>query len=142
MSLRWPKAGISDVGSYLISGIPFVLNGTTSGRFEHIQFPAITNFVTVKNTATGGTTQIVFAFTENGLNDNPVGTNRRIFLREGEERSMVIRIKELFVTASGGISTFDVSAGLTQILPDDFPTLTGSVVSGTTKVPPLFQGVG
>lgn len=142
MSMQWPAAGVNDVGTYLISGVPFITNGTVGATATKVSFSTVTKNVSVKNTATGGATVLIVAFTENGLNDNPTGTNRRFFLREGEVRDMNIRIKELWLSGSVGAPTFDVVAGLTHVMPSQLPTITGSVPSGSTNAPPLFQGVG
>lgn len=141
MSLQWPNAGTNSVETYIISGIPFVINGTTAATATRIAFPCVTNFISVKNTASGGTTVLLVAFTENGINDNPSGINRRFSLAEGAERNLVLRVKELWVSASSGAPTYDVVAGMTHVLPNQFPTITGTLdVSGTA--PHMYRGVG
>lgn len=139
MTLQWPKAGINDVGTFLISGIPFVLNGTASATTK-VAFPTVTNYVSVKNTASGGSLQLFVGFTQNGVEDNPTGINRRFILEEGELRELPFRIKELWVSGAG--VAFDVVAGLSHVMPSQMPEITGSVSGTSDLVPPIFQGVG
>lgn len=136
-----PKSGTNDVNSYLIAGVPFIISGTATSAVR-IKFPTVTNWVSIKNTGMGGSTILAVGFTQNGMIDNPTGTNRRFFLRESEERNIPIRVKEIWVSGSSGNPQYDVIAGLTTVMTDSFPTLTSSVSLGTDLVPPIMKGVG
>ncbi len=134
MAMNYPSPGPNDVGSYLISGIPWVTGSTVpAATIVHYTFPCVTRTFVVRNTAAAGTTLAV-GFTANGLNS----VFRNYFtLTGGQEEKLDLRVKDLYVSATQGTVTIEIVAGLTQVPYDQFPVLTGSLTGSA-----LFSGVG
>jgi len=146
MSLNWPKPGLNNVPSYLVSGIPYVTRSAVDEVPSHgvdnyikVSFPFVTRFfhVACDSSSTGN---LRFAFTENGLLDptgsySATGNVRNYFsLRKGEETPRLdIRCTDIYFAGDAGVSTFEVVAGMTNIPRDQMGFLTGS--NG-------FEGVG
>jgi hypothetical protein len=125
MSLNWPEAGIKSVGEYQVSAIPFVTSSTlTAAETRQVNFPRFTKFIIVRNQDSADTMQV--GFTLNGVQANPAANTNFIQLAAGESVSADLRIKSLFLSSSDGTPDFEVFAGLTDILPKQFITLTGS----------------
>ena len=125
MSLNWPEAGIKSVGEYQVSAIPFVTSSTlTAAETREVSFPRFTKFVIVRNQDANKVMQV--GFTENGVQANPAANTNFIKLKAGESITAEVRVKSLFLSSSDGTPSFEVFAGLTDILPKQFMTLTGS----------------
>lgn len=138
MPFEYPTRGANDVSSYFASGIPWVTGSTlAAATVVHYSFPAVTKKFIVRNTGTG---TIAVGFTQNAL---LIATSQKKFftLTSGQEETLELRVKDLFLSASSGTPTYEIIAGLTPILYDQFPVLTGSV-SGTTNLNNLFSGIG
>lgn len=108
-------AGLNNVGSYQVSGIPFAsgsLNATGGSTLE-ITFPYVTQWITFINHDNGAGNHLKVGFSDLGL----AGTNYfRVGPENGNERSQNVTIKvktsRVFLTGSGD---FDIVAGLTNI---------------------------
>jgi len=106
------KPGLSHVGAYQVSGIPFVSGNldSTSGVVT-ITFPYVTQWVQIIN---HDTVELSCSFSANGLSSNNLfkihqahGSN------EGEyPPAMYVKCTQMFFTGS---TDFDVIAGLTNI---------------------------
>jgi hypothetical protein len=134
MAMQSPKSGPNDVGSYQLSGIPWVTGSTLPATsIVHYSFPGVTKFFVVRNTGAAGTS-VAVGFSENGLKSQ----FRNYFtLTSGQELSLELRVKDLYLSATQGPSaTVEVIAGMTPIMYRDFPVLTGSN-SGS-----FFSGIG
>ncbi len=137
MPFQYPASGQNNVAEYQASGLPFVTHSqVTAGTVNHIQFPFVTNFISVKNN-TNGTLKI--GFTNNGVQNSNYFSLPVSGSFEGR-----LRITDLFVTAETGTLQFEVLAGLTSIVRNNFFILTGSYVgfsgSLTDEVNPRFYG--
>lgn len=113
------KPGLGHVGSYQVSGIPFVSgNLNSAGGIVEINFPYVTQWVQIINHATA---ELSCSFSENGLSSNNLfkihqahGSN------EGEySPAMYVKCTQMFFTGS---TDFDVIAGLTNIDTNLLPT--------------------
>ena len=139
MSMQWPKAGPNDVASYSISGVPWVTGSVMPATaIVQYSFPAVTRDLVVRNTT--ASTTLAVGFSANGMKS----VFRKFFTLTGvQELKLELRVKDLFLSASQGVPTVEVVAGLTQIMYPDFPVLTGSI-SGSTGIVdiPLFRGIG
>ena len=132
MSTNWPKSHHGHAAEYQVAGWPFVETNTLSGLFK-VAFPQSTQWVQVQNL--DDTKSLRIGFTENGVS----GSNYYL-LRGGATPPAVspvfsVKCKEMWFrgdTISDSIK-FSVAAGLTSVMPSDFPTLTGSAG---------FSGVG
>jgi len=110
------KAGLHNVGSYQVSGIPYVTGSltapTSSGTPIVIEFPSVTKFVTVTNSAAIGGTQLRVGYSENGVK----GTN---FCLVNPQASVTYEVKtdKIYLLSNGAAITNLVSicAGLTGI---------------------------
>ena len=111
------RAGLGHVGSYQVSGTPFVTGGVDCTVATRIVFPSVTRWVSVNNNDTDNQPRV--GFSENGVN----GSN---YIMMGEASGgggaakpagnpaypMEIRVTELWISGSDDV---DVIAGLTGI---------------------------
>ncbi len=130
-------AGLSSVGSYQMSGIPYATASLTvpvsSSTPLQIQFPYVTKFVTVVNEATTGQPAIRVGFSVLGIS----GSGKNYFLLDaGESYTGEWRIEDLYLLShTSAQSSASVIAGLTPI-PRGIPsfTTTGNNWSGSSGV--------
>ena len=114
------RTGPNNVGEYQASGLPYVTQSVaTAGSVSQVQFPFVTNEITVKNN-TAGTLKV--AFTANGL----AGSNFFTLPVSGAY-SGKLRITDLFVRSETGTVTCEIVAGLTTIPRQEFYILTGAL---------------
>lgn len=132
MTFQYRSHGQADVASYLMTGLPWVSSSTVpSGSVWRIQFPYVTNEITVRMASPLGAstniTSVGIGFTQNGVQSNK---NMFIIQSNGtnysEEIKVKIRTKELYIVGLTGTSKVSVMAGLTLISSSSFPVLTGS----------------
>jgi hypothetical protein len=131
MSTNWPKSHHGHASEYQVAGWPFVETYTLTGSFK-VTFPQSTQWVQVQNLDNSKNLRV--GFTENGVNNS-----HYYLLRGGTTAPAIspvfsVKCKEMWFRGnviSDGIQ-FSVAAGLTSVMPSDFPTLTGS--SGFTGV--------
>jgi hypothetical protein len=107
------KAGLSNVGSYQVSGIPFVTSSlapVVSDPPVKISFPTVTKFIIVKN-VNASNKKVRVGFSSNGV----VGTNY-FLLSQNESFTADVKVSSIFIVGNGA-DTVDVSivAGLTGI---------------------------
>ena len=148
MAGNWPRAGISDVGEYQVSGRPFAkygqayANGWGGGaaitlfddisNSAFIDFPFVTKRVIITNT---GATTISIAFASLNLadadtaTDSAVKTAKNYFLvAQNETFDMHVKVKRLFIAGKGGAASgVNIRAELTHI--DDVYNLTAAAQS-------------
>lgn len=114
------QAGLSNVGSYQASGIPWTsssLVAPASGSAPmEISFPQVTKNIIVKNvSATSGSLRV--GFSANGV----TGTNF-FLLDRGESFAADLRVTKIFLLSNNGTPlTASVIAGLTNISAADLP---------------------
>jgi len=121
-NLEWQYPGLSDVGSYQMSAIPFatgnipvVASGTTT---TVVSFPNVTKFVTVVNETTGTNSALRVGFSSNGVK----GTNYFI-LDNGESFTGDWRITAIYLMGNAATTcTASVIAGVTNIQVTELPT--------------------
>ena len=148
---RYYGVGLSNVGSYQMSGMPFVSGSievpiSASAAYEVVKFPRVTKAITVRNDNADGQVMRV-AFTAGGLKDRDsagdtaVGEYKRYFKLSGSESfSADLRCTEVYLMgdtntvvdsvgddgANTDISTYaTVIASLTNIYADKSPTYVG-----------------
>lgn len=129
--------GLSNVGSYQVSGKPFVSGGLSaiSGEALKITFPSVTRWIYVINHDNGSGAHVKMGFSENGLE----GDNWfRIGPQAGNEitqftQRLELKVTEIYFTGS---SDFDLVAGLTGISVDRINNISpsGSNWSGSIGV--------
>ena len=110
------RAGISNVGSYQASGIPWVTSSLAVGTSSVVQitFPSVTKTVSVKNTGSG---TLKVGFSSAGI----TASNNYLTLSGSEVFTSDLRITKLYLLSSGSANTATVVAGLTGISFDQLP---------------------
>lgn len=119
-TFTYSKPGIGNVGSYQVSGIPFLTSSTApavGSSVEAVSFPQITKFITIKNT-NGTDVDLRVGFSENGV----INTSNYYILSYGESLTLELKITDMYLM-SDSASTVDFSlvAGLTNIERRELP---------------------
>ena len=126
--LRWSPPGLANVGSYQVSGQPYISGSTTHAVLheEQYQFPYVTKNVTVINHSSE-TIRIHFNSTGSG----PVISGMHYVELDSDEDSYTFNAKcsQIFISAPGtnsGNASYCVIAELTGIDRKSMYELTGS----------------
>lgn len=138
MPLNNPKSGINTPAEFTMSGLPWVVSGTTvSNSVTSYQLPKITKNITFQNLSTTSNKFIRLGFTLNGV--NAVGGNYYFVVNAGDSITLDARVKEVYVRADTFTDTLNYSlyCSLTMIDSTMMPILTGSI-DGTA----LWEGIG
>ena len=124
------SAGLGAVGSYQVSGKPFVSGSIDPGAMPsppfRLQFPSVTRWVVVRNIDPDTGADLACAFSQNGL-PSMGGTNHFTLDDAGaslvdQTLSMELKVGEMWFEGSGnGCREFDVIAGLTGINVNEIP---------------------
>ena len=147
---NWTSPHHNFAPEYQCSGQPFVTSSadgeiTDSANAGHkIVFPFVTRWVIV--TCTDGSNGLKIGFTQNGVDskgasisgsyDERTPANHANYFTLGTEKTthrLELKCTEMYFRGNGGVSDFSLIAGLTNVPPSQFYTMTGS--NG-------FQGVG
>ena len=130
MGLNWPKAGASYVPAYQASGLPYVTRsgaGEVSSTPVGVYLPYVTRFFIVGNPGPG---DLRVGFTQNGVSAAATANYFTVPAYTSGSVRYEIRCKQLYFMRDGDVDTsFELFAGLTNIHADQFPTLTGSLIS-------------
>lgn len=116
--------GMGNVGSYLISGIPYATGAITvdanSGSPYVIDFPNVTRFVTVRNG--DATADLRVGFSSHGVKGDV--NNYYHLVSPSGSLTLDVRVAELYLlgNAAGTCDNVSVSAGLTGISETELPT--------------------
>ena len=111
-------AGLNNVGSYQVSGMPFATGSLTipaSGSTPlRIQFPYVTQWVSVTNV---NAKHVRLGFSENGVKN---GGSNYVLIHEDNhpaEHTYYLKLTELYLLSDTGtsVANFSVIAGLTNI---------------------------
>jgi hypothetical protein len=94
-------AGLNNVGSYQVSGIPFA----TSSFSSPLVFPTVTRWVNIVNT---GTSDITVGFSALGL----AGNDKFVVRGESQTGRLELKVTQLYFSSTTNIS---VVAGLTNL---------------------------
>jgi len=114
------RTGPNNVAEYQASGLPYVTQSVASaGSVSNVQFPFVTNEITVKNNSDG---VLKIAFTANGL----AGSNFFTLPVSGSYGGR-LRVTDIYLSAQAGSVTYEVVAGLTTIPRRDYYLLTGAL---------------
>ena len=125
--------GMGNVGSYLISGIPYATGSITvngsGGTPNTIDFPKVTRFVTIRNGDASSDLRV--GFSSHGVK-GAVDNYYHVVSPSGS-LTLDIRVAELYLLSNTGAacSNVSVAAGLTGISETELPTnWTGSIGVG------------
>jgi hypothetical protein len=137
-------AGLNNVGSYQVSGIPFASGGITapalSGTPIKVEFPYVTRWVKIVPVTGSSATHLRVGFSENGVKNGNyfryvVGNN--LNHESAPSAPLEMKVTELyFIGDNSATATFDVVAGLTSIPTSRINniSLSGSNWSGSSGV--------
>ena len=126
------KAGLHHVGSYQISGIPYVTGSltapTSSGTPIVVEFPSVTKFVSVTNSAAIGGPALRVGYSENGVK----GTNFSLVNPQATV-TYEVRTDKVYLLSNGVAITnlVSVAAGVTGIQIDQSLT---AIYSGSVGI--------
>ena len=125
------RVGLRNVGSYQVSGAPFVTGSTMiSGQEVQISFPYVTKEVTViaSGSAIG---ELRIHFTSVSSSANVIGNNHYVSLDSHEAAvTFNVKCKELWLsTPQGNATGFKMYASLTNVPTSSMFTLTGSGIT-------------
>jgi hypothetical protein len=121
--------GLSNVGSYQVSGMPFATGSLTipaSGSTPlKIEFPYVTQWISVTNT---NSKHVRLGFSENGVKN---GGHNYVLIHEDNhpaEHTYNLKLSELYLLSDTGqsVANFSVVAGLTNIPVERINNLSGS----------------
>lgn len=104
-------AGLSNVGSYQVSGMPFATGSIDASTATKIEFPYVTRWIYIKN---NGTDDVKLGFSENGVEDSNFITIHHTHTNQLDGHSPVLELKVTEIWLSGS-SDVDVMAGLTNL---------------------------
>ena len=134
--------GLHNVGSYQVSGWPWMTGSHLSAGQEHkLSFPMVAKSVTVtaSGSLTGGDEElrVHFASTASGQ----VVQGHHYFTMENDDDSFTfnVKCKEIYVSAAGAGVGYEILAELTSIPTSSMFTLTGS---GLTSAPESSRSDG
>jgi hypothetical protein len=123
------QTGLGSVGSYQISGIPWVTSSIAAPPTDplEIAFPYITKSIIVKNVDSSGT-KLRVGFSVNGVKN----TNNYFLLGKDESFACDLRVAKLYLLSDGvGNVAASLVCGLTGILPSNLESnWSGSVGVG------------
>ena len=107
-------AGLNNVGSYQVSGIPYATGSLDTGDGMEIIFPYVTQWITFINHDSGASNHLYVGFSELGLANT--SNYFRVGPQSGNEhtQNLTINVKVSRVFISGS-SNCDVVAGLTNL---------------------------
>lgn len=105
-----PRAGLQNVGSYQVSGIPYVTGGIDARATDGhgFTFPHVTRWITVANLDQSNSCRV--AFSQNGI----MGTNY-YSLSSSSTITFEAKVTEIYLSGSSNCS---IMAGLTTIAPE------------------------
>ena len=114
------QAGLGNVGSYQVSGVPYVTGSVASSAVaKQIVFPSVTSWVIISNV--GGSSEVKVGFSQKGI-DGTSGNNYFMVDQEQVTPRLELKLTELWVSGSNEVS---IMAGLTGI-PSSRTNTTGS----------------
>ena len=107
-------AGLNNVGSYQVSGIPYATGSLDATSGMEIIFPYVTQWITFINHDTGGTGHLYVGFSENGV------ANSSNYFRVGPQTAnentqnitINVKVSRIYLSGSGDC---DIIAGLTNL---------------------------
>jgi len=121
-------AGLNNVGSYQVSGIPYLSGGIDATSGASLTFPYVTRWITITNS---GSVDLLYGYSENGA----AGSNVGIVLPNSTTPRLEVKVTELYMEGgtSGGVY---VAAGLTNLPTDRVDNIapSGSNWSGSVGV--------
>jgi len=129
MAVHNYRAGIGSVGSYQVSGIPWLTGSTglAGGGEDKIVFPSVAKAVTVINTDPSGDDDLRVHFNTSSAGAVQFG-HHYVTLKDSKDSiTFTMKCKEIYISNPGtGNSAYEVIAELTGIGKIEMFELTGS----------------
>ena len=100
------KPGLGNVGSFQVSGAPFVTGGVNATSATRVSFPRVTRWIMVANPHPSQNVKI--GFSENGVN----GSNYAYLSFGSNTPRLELKVTEIWLSGSAAVN---VMAGLTGI---------------------------
>lgn len=128
------RSGLHNVGSYQVSGVPFITGSSTLGHNEEhkIEFPTVTKSITVMKLGAASQGKIYVHFNSKDTG-NTISGKHFIELDSDEDSfDFQVKCKEIYISApndSNGDREYRLFASLTGIESGLMPTLTGPGVT-------------
>jgi len=126
VQFRSYRAGVSSVGQYQLSGIPYATASqavpASSSAPLKIPFPNVTKFVTVVNEATGANAPLRVGFSALGVTGTAGGGTDNFFLLDnGESYTGEWRVADVYMLGHAAATSASVIAGLTGVIRGELP---------------------
>jgi hypothetical protein len=130
------RVGLNNVGSYQVSGIPFISGSSALAHSDEVKFgfPSVAKSVTVINKSSNATIRVHYNSINpalaNGSADVIEGNHFVPLANNGDSITLNIKCKEIYIstpsTNASNNADFRVIAELTQIPTDRMFSITGS----------------
>ena len=123
------KSGLGSVGSYQVSGRPWITGSVINNDQHKISFPSVAKSVTVINTdaSGGGTDEILVHFNATGSGRVIAGNHFHRLYSKTDNVTFNVKCKEIYITNTASVNTnYRVLAELTGISTTEMFALTGS----------------
>ena len=136
-TFQYRAAGIRSVGSYQVSGIPYVTGSSgqlPTGTEARIQFPFVTKSITVINSGSAAHSELRIHFNSSSAGDvTSAMAHHFVTLGDtGDSVTFNTKCREIYIT-SNGAAGFELFAELTSIHTGSMFDITGS---GLTQIGP------
>ena len=104
------SSGLGNVGSYQVSGIPWVSGSINANTIKSVSFPYVTRWIYIVN---NGTTDLKVGFSQNGVQGTRFFTVQAAALGKTTATTRLeVKATELWFSGSNSV---DIVAGLTTI---------------------------
>ena len=131
------SAGLQNVGSYLVSGRPYLTgssisndyNSIATGRELKVEFPRVTKSISLWNHCEGANDKLRLTFVTTASMTNYSTAGNYIELARDETITLDAKCKEVYLQAVGGQIRWKLYASLTEIPKERMYALTGSGIS-------------
>ena len=100
-------AGLNNVGSYQVSGIPYLSGGLDATSGASLAFPNVTRWITITNS---GSVDLLYGYSELGA----AGSNVGVVLANSTTPRLEIKATELYMQGGTANGVY-VAAGLTNL---------------------------
>ena len=100
-------AGLNNVGSYQVSGIPYLSGALDATSGARLVFPNVTRWITITNS---GSADLLYGYSENGA----AGSNVGIVFPNSTTPRLEIKATELYMQGGTANGVY-VAAGLTNL---------------------------
>ena len=120
---RKHQAGLHNVGSYQVSGVPWISGSLVQAGTEYkFEFPTVAKQLILANTGSN----TVRAYFNAAASGDVINGNHFLYLTAGGKSTLNVKCKEIYIAGLGAQSGVIVFAELTGIPTESMYALTGS----------------